>query len=374
MNVAILDNSIGYTGAFKSAVELARYLHSSKKVIFIVPKGSKNIELLYDYKFTTLELPICELSRSLSRNLFYPFRLITNTYRLKKLLNDESVDLLIVNDYYNLLGSAVKIFGWKGSLLTYIRVLPDSRPMFLNWIWSSLALRFSRSVICVSKAVKSQLGGLGKAVEIIYDHICLDLESKIDYQCITKARLQSPTVNVICIGNFTLGKGQDVLLSAFREAVINMPTLRLRLIGGDFGLLKNIKYKNELLRLIVDTQLSDKVELLDFESDIFRHLKWAHLFVNLSVSESFSKTCIEAMQAGCVIVSSYSGGPEEYIQHGLTGFLVDRTDLVEISRLLERLAGNRESCRNIGYSARSYVIRRFTVKSFRTRVSQVITN
>lgn len=157
MNILIIDNSNGFTGAFKCALTEALLLSDHHHFIFLIPSISTNIQLLHQQGFTVYTLPLKEISRSFKNTFQYPFYLLSNISKLKSIIKKEHIDAVQVNDFYNLLGAGLIMTGSNIKLLTYVRFLPSSLPSLLRSFWAKAAQRYSDKVIAVSDAVYQQL-------------------------------------------------------------------------------------------------------------------------------------------------------------------------------------------------------------------------
>src|SRR5437868_2944078 len=115
------------------------------------------------------------ISMCCSRSSFF------NLIRLKKLLREQHIDIIQVNDFYNLLGAAAKLTGFRGKLLVYVRFLPASLPSVLSKLWIRAAQLRSARLIAVSDAVLKQLPSRAGAVRI-YDPVLLaEVQPQRDY-------------------------------------------------------------------------------------------------------------------------------------------------------------------------------------------------
>lgn len=78
------------------------------------------------------------------------------------------------------------------------------------------------------------------------------------------------------------------------------------------------------------------------------------------VSELLGLVVLEAMASGTPVVCSRLGGLVEVVEHGVTGFLVEPGNVVEMRARLEELLGDRALAGRMGQSARERVLERFT--------------
>lgn len=366
MNVLILDSSVAFTGAFKCALNEAELLGGEHKFFFVLPKQTNLLPLLNNKGITTYVLPMRELSRKPSSLFVYPFFLLKNTIALKKILRKENIDVVQVNDFYNLLGAAVKLFGFKGKLITYVRFLPAVIPSPLRKLWTGIGQKYSNRMIAVSDAVLHQLPPHSNTIRI-YDPVFLSETMKEENK-------MNNEVKFLYMSNFTRGKGQEYAINAFIQAYKINKNIRLKFIGGDMGLQKNIDFKNELIKTIIDLQFNDVVSFHSFTTDIECEIKEADVVLNFSEGESFSMTCLEGAYYSRPVIATRCGGPEEIIQDKVTGILVNKADVLAMANAMLQLANNPQQRIEFGKKGKEYVSNKFSVDNFKTQFKTIFHN
>lgn len=89
------------------------------------------------------------------------------------------------------------------------------------------------------------------------------------------------------------------------------------------GKVINQSYYYELKKLIREYNIESKVSFLGFKENPSRYMAEADVLVLNSTSEGFGNVLIEAMTAGCPVVSTdCPGGSREILQDGEFGKLV----------------------------------------------------
>jgi len=78
--------------------------------------------------------------------------------------------------------------------------------------------------------------------------------------------------------------------------------------------------------------IEDKVVFFGNSNEIDRILCFSDLFLLPSVTESFGLAALEAMSVGVPVISSNTGGIPEVNVHGVSGFLSDVGDIVDMSK------------------------------------------
>lgn len=366
MNILIIDNSNGFTGAFKCALNEALLLSDHHRFVFLVPPGSSNIPLLKEKGFSVYTLPLKEISKSFQAVSIYPFYLTGNLIRLKKIVAKERIEVVQVNDFYNLLGVGLKLAGVKIKLLTYVRFLPSSLPGALRRIWTKAAQRYSDKVVAVSDAVLQQLPSHPDTIRI-YDPAILE-------EKLPPSDSSYEEIRFLYLANFTRGKGQEHALAAFRKLYETHKNIRLKYIGGFLGLEKNRWFKEELQQEVEQLHLNDAVSFHEFDTDVEQLLKGSDVLLNFSEAESFSMTCLEASYYGIPVIATKCGGPEEIIIQNETGILVEKKNIEAMTSAMLQLADNKALRTQLGNAARNYVREKFSKQRFLQQFQQLLSS
>lgn len=327
--VLIIENSVAITGSLHAVLRTSIALCNEYEFVFILPFGSKAVDLLREKNFKTYEVPLYEISKSFQSILLYIPRLIRSAYRVRQIARAENISAIHVNDFYNLILPLWKIAGAPYPYLCYVNFVPDRFPLPLRWIWINSHLLFSSHIIAVSNYVLRQLPVHQKVMcipDALPDEVVAGSEEK-------KNRL-------LFLGNFIQGKGQDRAIRAFASIAAHFPDWKMRFVGGDMGLEKNRVYRQSLSDLADELGIATQIEMSGFSSDVAKEYQQASIALNFSVSESFSLTVQEAMFYGCPIIATRSGGPAELIKDHHSGILVTVNDVEQMSTAMKTLIEN----------------------------------
>jgi glycosyltransferase involved in cell wall biosynthesis len=352
--VLLIENSVATTGAWVSGISMVRELVASCDLALLLPvqsvlKGDPALFKLGEYR-----LPMTQLGRSWRKVLAYGPRLLVDAWQLMRLLRRLEVDVLIVNDYYNLLGTVLRCMGWKGRIVTWVRLRPCKQNPHLNRLWVYAALRCSDVVAAVSETVKRDLPDRPHVCKIVNPHSLVERHPGL-----TPEPSGESGIRFLLPANYIAGKGHDQALSAFNMAYQRNPSMRLRFVGADMGLEKNRRYKQALQARVDALGLGHVVELGGFSSDMELEMKSAHVVMNLSESESFSNTCLEAGFFHRPVIATRCGGPEEIVEEGQTGFLVDLGDARQAAGRMLQLAADAALRQRMGEGAHERTARLF---------------
>ena len=359
MKVLILDNSVATTGAFLSAVAMADTLRTDIKFNFVLPNCSNCHAAATDAGFTSLPFPMVEISRSVFRLVAYVPMLLLNGLRLRWFMAKQHIDLLVANDYYNQLPLMVRILGWRGPIVTIVRLLPDSQMPLLNRLWLKSMQWATSTTLAVSKVVIRQLP-VSLEPHLIYFPVGRGIE---------KAGYIQPVKGDGCrflyLANYIRGKGQEQALEAFAIVLAQVPTATLKFVGGDMGLDKNQQFRTWLKTRAIALGVDHSVVFSGPTSNVVDEMRGADVVLNFSRAESYSQTCVEAGHLGRPVVATRCGGPEEVIVDGETGYLVALDDIDASSIAMAHLAVNPALRLEMGRKANEFTGSNFGVDQFR---------
>ena len=109
--------------------------------------------------------------------------------------------------------------------------------------------------------------------------------------------------------------------------------------------------------------LQNSVQFIGFVNDPADFLSNLDMFLLSSISEGFSIATIQAMAAGLPSIVTRSGGPQEIITHGQTGWMVEAGDPAAIAKAILKLAADPELCAQLAMNGRLHVAETFDMKA-----------
>ncbi len=139
-------------------------------------------------------------------------------------------------------------------------------------------------------------------------------------------------------------------------------------IGGSLVEDYYSKAVNEYVR--THSEIKRKVFLLGFREDAAKLMADFDVFLLTSDYESFGLVVLEALYAGVPVVSTKCGGPEDIIEDGKTGFLVNK-NIEEIRDVLEYTLDNLNNLRFSVKRSSEKILERFSIKSFLEGYSRI---
>lgn len=349
--ILIIENSIHVTGGLKAILRTCIALKEHFHFEFIVPRGVVVANVIRDRGFRVTEFNLVEIRRSIKALISYTPMLLINAFKLRYFLKINKIDLIVSNDFYNLLAPTYRFLGGIVPYVTFVRFMPDRFPKTLVNLWCLLHFRYSYRLIAVSNSVKEKLERHQKVV-VVYSEIPLENEMKV-YPYNEHSR------EILYLSNYMQGKGQEYALIALASLGPDYEEWKLRFRGSDMGLEKNKSYKRRLQKLALELGIQGRIHWGDFATDVAQEYRQAGLVLNLSESESFSLTCVEAMYCNRPVLATACGGPTEIITHGVDGELVQLGSQQEINIALSKLLRDSNLRRSYADNASKSVAKQF---------------
>lgn len=193
--------------------------------------------------------------------------------------------------------------------------------------------------LCVSKGVSegnSRLYGTkASKLRIVYNPVVDEIYKKnvaCPPQCEWLKEKKCPTF--VAAGAYNRIKNHLMLFEAVRLANMRQP-VRLVLFGGD----SKEHLVNRYESFICKNKLEDKIMLYGFSRNLPAELRAADGFINSSIVESFSVVLVEALAAGCPVISTDCPyGPREILHDGEYGILCENKNPVGLADAICRVA------------------------------------
>jgi glycosyltransferase involved in cell wall biosynthesis len=167
---------------------------------------------------------------------------------------------------------------------------------------------------------------------------------------------QNGEILIGTVANIRQSKGHEYFIRAAHRLAQRYPHARFLAVGD-----VDSRLGAPLLRLVDELGLRDRFFFLGFRADVPRILNELDIFVLASTSEGFPLVALEAMAAGKPMVVTRSGGPQEAVEDGCTGFLVAPGNADELADGIARLLDHPELGRSMGAAARAKLYREFTL-------------
>lgn len=174
------------------------------------------------------------------------------------------------------------------------------------------------TIIAVSETVGTNFKNTyGLDCDVIYNPIdSEDIIRKSKAECELN---KTNKVRIISVGRLVYQKCFGRLIRSFKRLIDDGLDVELIILGEG-------EEKKELQRLISDLNLENKIHLYGFKKNPYSWMKQSDVFVCSSLYEGFSLVIAEAMVLGLPIVSTNCSGPNELLDFGKYGLLVDNSE------------------------------------------------
>jgi glycosyltransferase involved in cell wall biosynthesis len=160
------------------------------------------------------------------------------------------------------------------------------------------------------------------------------------------------------VANMRSDKGYEYFIRAAHLIRKEIPNTKFIIIGEEQADIRKMMETQ-----IAEYDLGKNVLFLGFQENVSEFLNIMDLYVLSSISEGLSIATIEAMAYGIPVVVTRSGGPEEIVEDGKTGYLVPIRDEKNIARKSILILTNRELAKSISERAKSDVRERFKIET-----------
>ena len=139
-------------------------------------------------------------------------------------------------------------------------------------------------------------------------------------KCVPKKTYEvGDAFTILHIGRFAEVKNHAMLLRAFKAFHEKKPDSRLVLIGDG-------ELRSEIEGFIAENNMSECVQLMGLQADVYVFLHKADVFALPSLYEGIPMTLIEAMGTGLPIVATRVGGIPDMLENEENALLVDLDD------------------------------------------------
>ena len=161
---------------------------------------------------------------------------------------------------------------------------------------------------------------------------------------------------IVCVSRLEPGKGQDLLIKAFKKVHQKLPSSTLTIVGeGDFAV--------ELESLIRKYKLSRSAKLVGRVPDALRVMSEADLCVFPSVwpLEGFGLVTVEAMALGKPVVAFNHGPGNEIVVDGVTGLLAKSGDVNDLEKKIIQMLENKTLAKKLGSAGRKRFLEKYQI-------------
>ena len=156
------------------------------------------------------------------------------------------------------------------------------------------------------------------------------------------------------VGHLTVAKGVIYLLKAFKLVLEDFPNACLLIVGEGHQ-------EKKLKKLALELNINSSVKFLGFREDAIDIMNTMDVFILPSLWEGMPNVILEACALGKPVVSTLTGGANEIIIDGKTGFLVSPKDWRNLAHCVKSLLKNQKMREELGNRGKEFVSRNFSL-------------
>lgn len=238
----------------------------------------------------------------------------------------------------------------------------------LPWKWISMLIQHNTAVVITnSHALRSQMFGTSPPSKVRVVHNGVDIARFQHAPPSQSMAGLSEDVRLVAIcGAIQERKDVMTFIRAAERLMISHPEVHYLIIGKTLG-----PYYEGVAKEIANRGLEKLVHCIGYREDIPEIFARIDILVSAASQEPFGRTIIEAMAAGKPVVSTRSGGPEEIIEDGRSGYLVDVGDDAAMGARLAELLSDPKKMQSMGAQARLRVEGDFNLTNTVQRIEMI---
>lgn len=202
-----------------------------------------------------------------------------------------------------------------------------------------------------------------KDIEILRNPVDTDLftpEGKF-------ALSETESIRVLFVGRLEERKGIRILIDSIPEILAKFKQVEFCIVGNDTDTAPEGKsMRNYLQSCLADKGALDRVEFishvpLELMPEYYRS---ADICVIPSLYDNAPYTCIEALASGKPVIVSSFGGTKEYVEEGVTGFVVPGQNPHLLAEAILTLLQDERRRKKMAMAARNYAVQFLDLKTY----------
>lgn len=238
----------------------------------------------------------------------------------------------------------------------------ESNTFFKNLLYEFI---FNKTqVICLSNILTYDIKNIYKGKPFILPNsiVPVNFETPIDRECYAKPK-------ILFLSNLFISKG----LMVFIEALEILQKEKVDFEGIIIGAEGDIKAE-DLNKILVERVLNEKVSYLGsmYGDDKNRIIKSTDIFVFPTLNDVWGLVILEAMQFGIPVIASNEGAIPEIIEDGVTGFIVEKNNPIQIVDKVKLIINQPQATFKIRKLAFEKFHNNYTIDKFEFKLNEII--
>lgn len=336
--------------------------------IVLLPDDPGNaVERLCAGGVTVIQIPLRRLRASFDLKLQINFikNLNTEISHIQRVIREHHIDVVQICGLMNPQGA---IAAHREGVPVVWQILGTMAPMGLRLLLMPFVTHLSDVIMVTGLEVaRVHPGALGFKDRLITFFPPVDTV-KFQPDPIRRKRVREEmnipqtAVLVGTVGNRNKIKGHDIWVRSAAKVHRTHSNVYFRIFGGDTP--SHAKYYQK--RVIEEAgklglMTTDRFLIIDPGSRIADLLLTFDIFLLTSRAEGVPTVILEAMASGIPVVTTQVGSVDEVVEHGVTGYVVDRSDPDRIAQALSSLVDSPETRSKMGEISRQYALDKFDV-------------
>ena len=330
--VLVIDNLI-VGGAQTTNIRLAEaFKEEGYNVHLITLKDT--VEFAIDENINLINLKYKKNYPSLINNNIYANRLKSIIIRIEKENGNISLilgSLGLTHVLMNIIGNKNFYYVLHGS--TTISKLENKKGLSkLYRKYKLKKLYNNKNIICVSNGVENDIMTLNitpLSIRTIYNFFDFEKIKKLSNEIID---IELPKNYIIHVGRVAKVKRHDILIKAFH--LLKDKELKLILLGDG-------EERDNILKLINDLNLTNRIILMGFKKNPYPFIKKAKALVLSSNHEGFGNVIVESLIVNTIAISTDCPyGPYEILSDNFKQCLTEVENPISLSKCIEKNLDN----------------------------------
>jgi glycosyltransferase involved in cell wall biosynthesis len=220
------------------------------------------------------------------------------------------------------------------------------------------------NIICLSEYLCADVADVYVPKPIVVNNGIEDVSNRF-YK---KNSREGAPVTILFLSNFARTKGVLEFIESLKILKSKNIKFNALIVGNPLDLSSDY-----LQEMVNGYGLSGEVKVSgskhgDDKYNIFNN---ADIFVLPTYFEAFPGSILEAMQFGLPVVSTFEGAIPEIVENGVTGLLVEKQNVKELSEKIEQLIRNPDLRLSMGNKGREKFLRSYTLTIFERKMNSV---
>ncbi|MFO8030431.1 MAG: glycosyltransferase family 4 protein, partial [Cyclonatronaceae bacterium] len=179
----------------------------------------------------------------------------------------------------------------------------------------------------------------------------------------------SQDIRIVMAGGISKVKNfEDAIAATGRMKEMGYP-VRLEIFGEG-----SASYVKKLEKEIINSGMEDQIEMMGYREDMGAVFSQSDLLLITSRMETFGRVAVEAMLAGCPVISSDAGALPEIVRDGETGLMYPTGDVDQLVQQICRLLESPGLRKSLIHNARGFARTNYSTGPFVDQIHAVLQN